>query len=70
MRDIMAGVPPYIFVRHIYACASIAGAVVCSFLSRRTDLVTAMAAGMAVVIVMRILAAYYRWNLPRLKEKE
>lgn len=70
MRDIMAGVPPYIFVRHIYACASIAGAVACAFLSQKTDLVTAMAAGMAVVIVMRVLAAYYRWNLPRLKEKE
>lgn len=70
MRDIMSGVPPYIFVRHIYACASIAGAVACAFLSQKTDLVTAMAAGMAVVIVMRVLAAYYRWNLPRLKEKE
>src|SRR5699024_11778799 len=23
LRDVMAGVPPYIFVRHIYACASI-----------------------------------------------
>ena len=23
MRDMMAGVPPYIFVKHIYACASI-----------------------------------------------
>ena len=25
LRDVMAGVPPYIFVRHIYACASIMG---------------------------------------------
>ena len=29
LRDMMAGVPPYIFVRHVYACASIAG---CSYL--------------------------------------
>jgi len=29
LRDMMAGVPPYIFVKHIYACASIVGAVVC-----------------------------------------
>ena len=27
IRDMMAGVPPYIFVRHIYACASIVGAI-------------------------------------------
>ena len=29
LRDMMASVPPYIFVKHIYACASIVGAVVC-----------------------------------------
>ena len=27
LRDMMASVPPYIFVKHIYACASIIGAV-------------------------------------------
>ncbi len=70
MRDLMAGVPPYIFVRHIYACASIIGAMACVFLSRQTDIVTAMTAGMLAVIVMRVLAAYYRWNLPRLNGKD
>ncbi|MFQ7715551.1 MAG: trimeric intracellular cation channel family protein [Blautia sp.] len=34
MRDMMAGVPPYIFVKHIYACASIVGAVVCVYMNR------------------------------------
>ena len=29
LRDIMAGETPYILVRHIYACASIAGGIVC-----------------------------------------
>ena len=28
LRDMMASVPPYIFVKHIYACASIIGAIV------------------------------------------
>ncbi len=32
LRDVMAGVPPYILVRHIYACASIVGAIVCVIL--------------------------------------
>lgn len=32
LRDMMAGVPPYIFVRHIYACASIVGAVTCVYI--------------------------------------
>ena len=30
LRDIFAGDRPYIFVRHIYACASILGAVLCA----------------------------------------
>ena len=34
LRDMMAGVPPYIFVKHIYACASIVGAVVCVYMYR------------------------------------
>ena len=29
MRDMMAGEEPYIFVKHIYACASLAGALGC-----------------------------------------
>ena len=42
MRDMMAGVPPYIFVKHIYACASIVGAVVCVYMNRFVGNVEAM----------------------------
>ena len=34
LRDTMAGVAPYIFVKHIYACASIAGAWICVIIYR------------------------------------
>lgn len=34
LRDVMAGDTPYIFVKHIYACASLAGALVCTVLWR------------------------------------
>ncbi|MFR8221608.1 MAG: trimeric intracellular cation channel family protein, partial [Blautia faecis] len=34
LRDMMAEVPPYIFVKHIYACASIVGAIVCVYTYR------------------------------------
>ena len=39
LRDTMAGVAPYIFVKHIYACASIAGAWICDHIQklRRTS---------------------------------
>ena len=66
MRDMMAGVPPYIFVKHIYACASIVGAVVCVYMNRFVGNVEAMMVACFVIILIRYLAAYYRWNLPRL----
>lgn len=34
LRDMMAGVPPYIFVKHVYACASVAGAISCVWIYR------------------------------------
>lgn len=66
MRDMMAGVPPYIFVKHIYACASIVGAVVCVYMNRFVGNVEAMMVACFVIILIRYLAAHYRWNLPRL----
>ena len=66
LRDIMAGNTPYIFVKHVYASASILGAVVCMLLSRRFSELTAMLVGAAVVFIIRILAAHYKWNLPRI----
>ena len=64
MRDMMAGVPPYIFVKHIYACASIVGAVVCVYMNRFVGNVEAMMVACFVIILIRYLAAHYRWNLP------
>ena len=66
MRDMMAGVPPYIFVKHIYACASIVGAVVCVYMNRFVGNVEAMMVACFVIILIRYLAAHYSWNLPRL----
>lgn len=65
LRDMMAGVPPYIFVRHIYACASIVGAIVCVWM-QQFGAVWAMVVGACVVVLIRYLAAHYRWNLPKL----
>lgn len=67
LRDMMAGVPPYIFVKHIYACASIVGAIVCVYTYRWFGVVFSLIFGSAAVILMRYLAAHYRWNLPKLK---
>ena len=65
MRDVMAGNMPYIFVKHIYACASLAGACVCAYGWEVMGMRNAMVAGMLIVVVIRFLAAYYKWNLPK-----
>jgi uncharacterized membrane protein YeiH len=65
MRDVMAGDTPYIFVKHVYASASLAGAVLCAALWRPAGELPAMLAGMVLVMVIRGLSAHYRWNLPK-----
>lgn len=70
LRDMMAGVPPYIFVRHIYACASIVGSLVCVYMHRYFGAVEAMVVASAVVMLIRYLAAHYHWNLPHLSQKD
>ena len=69
LRDMMAGVPPYIFVKHIYACASVAGAISCVWIYREFGQIPAMVVSSVLVVVIRLLAAHYRWNLPRMNEQ-
>lgn len=65
IRDVMAGDTPYIFVKHIYACASLAGAVLCGLLRQPAGEMAAMLAGAAAVFAIRCLSAHYKWNLPK-----
>ncbi len=70
LRDMMAGVPPYIFVKHIYACASVAGALVCVSIYRGFGQIPAVVISSLLVVAVRFLAAHYRWNLPHVERKE
>ncbi len=69
LRDVMAGNTPYIFVKHVYASASIAGAVVCVLTGRYFGSLAGMLIGAVVVFVIRVLAARYKWNLPRIRKE-
>ena len=68
LRDVFSMNLPKIFVKHFYACASIAGAMV-AFLIRvyLKDVLLASMVGAAVVITLRFLAFFLRWNLPKPK---
>ncbi len=70
VRDMMAGNMPYIFVKHVYASASIIGAISCVFLTRAFGELTGMLAGAALVLLIRCLAAHYKWNLPRIRKSQ
>lgn len=70
LRDIFAGDRPYIFVKHVYACAALLGALVCELLWQSAGQNAAMLAGFAVVLVMRLCSAHFHWSLPHAQQLE
>ena len=66
MRDVFCGEVPDIFKKHIYAVASAAGASVYLLLSVWTSDLTASISGIVTIVLLRILAAHFRWNLPKI----
>ena len=68
MRDILATEMPYIFVRHIYAIASIIGALLTGILWPVAGQNHAILTGFIVTILIRALAAHYKWNLPHIRK--
>ena len=65
LRDVLAGERPYVFVKHFYACASLIGAVLCVFFRKYTGLTAASFVGGSAVVALRLLAAVFRWKLPK-----
>ena len=67
IRDVFAGNVPYIFRKHVYATASIAGAAAYLCLQNTGYLGFAAVASVIAVLVLRLLAAHFEWNLPRVR---
>lgn len=65
LRDLFSGSTPSIFVKHFYACASGAGAILCIVLLAPLGQTAATILGALTVFVLRLLAAHFRWSLPR-----
>ena len=65
VRDVLAGDRPYIFIKHIYACASLAGAVVYYLSSYVFPVFPSMLLGAFVTLIIRVLAAHFHWSLPK-----
>ena len=65
LRDIMAGQTPYILKKHVYACASLAGALFYVYLSDFLGESISMVAAAFLVVLIRLLATRYCWDLPK-----
>lgn len=65
LRDVLAGQPPYIFVKHFYACAALLGAALCVLLRPLIGEPGSVICCCVSVLVLRILAARYHWSLPK-----
>ncbi len=65
LRDMFAGNTPYIFIKHFYASASIIGAITCELLWPYIGEPIAMLIGAGSITLLRLLAAHYRWSLPK-----
>ncbi len=65
LRDIFAHDRPYIFIKHIYACAAIAGAVLCKLLWNEAGQSVSMVSGLLLIIMIRLLSAKYKLSLPK-----
>lgn len=65
VRDVLAGQTPQVFVKHFYACASLAGALLCALLWPLAGETAALLLGAAAVVILRLCAARFRWSLPR-----
>ena len=65
LRDLFAGDRPYIFVKHVYACAALLGAIAFAALKPLVGLDGATVIGFALIVVIRFCSARFHWSLPK-----
>ncbi len=69
LRDVFVREIPIVFVKEVYAVASIIGIVVFyGILNAGVDIQIASVIGIVVATGTRLLAMKYHWNLPKVKE--
>ncbi len=71
LRDILTENPPYIFKKHIYASASLLGAVIYYLLTIVTEnVILPTAVAIIFIVTIRMLATVFRWKLPKVQIEE
>ena len=64
IRDVLANTMPFILHKHIYAVAALVGALTCVLLIEQYPY-SAMFLGAGSIVVIRLLASRFRWDLPK-----
>ncbi len=72
MRDIMAGKIPMILKKRIYALAALVGCLVYQLMTEYSAVseTTAFIISALLILIIRILATVFRWNLPKVNGLE
>lgn len=67
IRDTLINAVPYILDRHVYASASLIGAIIFHLLTIHTDINRAITSTICILIIftIRVFAHKYKWNLPK-----
>ncbi|MBQ9131624.1 MAG: trimeric intracellular cation channel family protein [Clostridia bacterium] len=70
-RDILTDTTPYVFKKHVYALAAIAGSSLYYLLRVSVDVaVPSSLLSILLVVTIRMLATKYRWSLPKIRLEE
>ncbi len=67
LRDVMSREKPMIFCKNVYATAVILGTVCYYFLGKYIPENINIIITFAVIVAVRVLAAYFRWDLPKIE---
>ena len=70
IRDVLANELPQVCVKQIYASASIVGSIITCLFIKYGETNTAVILGFIIVVLIRVLAAHYRWDLPTIEYYE
>lgn len=66
LRDVIARQIPFVFVKNIYACASILGALMIGTVWRYIGYTNAILLGFMTVVIIRCMSIHFQWNLPKI----
>lgn len=70
LRDVFANELPIIFVKHIYASAAVTGALITALIWDKLGANLSMTIGFMIILSVRVIAAHYGLNLPRIKNNK